>query len=132
MTHSKVLGMEFERYIEKCIKGKYIGEIYDEADYETVKNIYEIKGCKIVTSSKVNGSKQDSKDTSRFGRYNIKTKNHEKLYDLAKDKNKEPKYFFVLKLQKRLIFKSKPWSFVDELIDDSKKVNLISVNVIWS
>lgn len=106
-----------EQRIMNLFKGQPIS--LDEVDFETKNALYEVKSCKLFNRSyngnhlrKFKKKRHKKIETYQLGRFKIKTDNHIKLYLRSLQTGKVPKYVFVIRVGRQIIFKSLPWEKV--------------------
>ena len=103
-------GKDYEKFINRFLHGRLVSNNENFFDIECKFSIFEIKGTKLQEKGK-----------SSLGRYKIFTGNHNKLKQIADEKNKKAKYGFVLKINSRMIYKIMTWESVNLAVLRGKK-----------
>lgn len=123
-------GKRYEEYANKFLKGTIVGEWQDYYDIETKNFLYEVKGVKLFQKNK--------KNFTKTGLYQIRVDNHAKFIANSMERNKKAKYFFVLEVGSRKIYKTMTWESVERIICDlntskhrNKDVCSLSIKSIW-
>lgn len=128
-------GLEVENRLRTFFKGKE--NDWDEVDFETSTSLYEVKSCRLFNIT-VNGNHlrpfRGSNPNKRIqgfqlGRFSIRTGNHVLLYLRSLQTLKVPKYIFVLRVRKQIIFKIVPWEEI-KIIPD-KEIHHIRISDIF-
>ena len=107
-------GSEYEKWVNKFIKGRLVSDICDWCDIETNTTLYEVKGIRVFI---ING-----RGTANLGRYQINLSHHKKLKEEGDKQGKLVKYLFVLKIDGRKMFKAFTWEAVNfAILKEGKK-----------
>lgn len=110
-------GYAVELKMGKLFKGKVHGGLSDAVDMETKNFLFEIKSCHFFINSKSAFGKTMSR---QLGRWTVDRENHRMLRELAMVQKKKAKYIFAILIERRIVWKSVTWEFVDAILE--KKV----------
>lgn len=125
-------GYEIEKRMMNFFKGT--PSDVEEIDFETSKCVYEVKSCKLFHKTINQDNKKNSKykniESTQLGRFYIRTDNHIGLFLHAIEKGKIPKYIFVIKSGKQIIFKTVRWEHL--IVPNLKAYHYILLKDIFS
>ena len=125
-------GYKIERAMRKWFKGK--SHPADCIDFQTTTSFYEVKSCRLFIKC-VNGNQKRTYvkyphkqiTTTQMGRFFVKLENHKRLQACAEEKNKIPKYIFVVVIGKQKIWRVKSWEKINLLVRKRSEVTPIRI-----
>lgn len=133
-------GYKIERAMRKWFKGK--SHPSDCIDFQTKTSFYEVKSCRLFIEC-INGNTKrpyvkyphKAIRTTQMGRFFVKLENHKRLRARAEEKNKIPKYIFVIVIGKQKIWRVKSWEKINLLVRKRSEVTPIRIkdlfNEVW-
>lgn len=117
--------------VENDMRDKFKGDWHpsDSVDFQTEKELFEVKSCKLFVHCNNNNKKKCH--TDQLGRFVIHLHNHTELKVLSEKENKEPKYLFVIVIEKQMVSKERTWAQVDPLIKKEKEQSLVRIKDVF-